>query len=47
MRHQGAYLARRIAEIAKWQGGHVTTKQLYALGLSRDAIEHRVTRWAR
>ena len=38
------YLARRIAEIARWQGGHVTRKQLEALELSRMAIEHRVAR---
>jgi very-short-patch-repair endonuclease len=36
-------LAPRIAEIAKWQGGHVTAKQLTALGMSRDAIKHRLT----
>jgi very-short-patch-repair endonuclease len=38
------YFARRIAEVARWQGGHVTTKQLHVIGLSRMAIEHRVTR---
>jgi very-short-patch-repair endonuclease len=38
------YLAHRIAEMAKWQGRHVTRKQLRAMGLSRMAIEHRVTR---
>lgn len=37
------YFARRIAEIACWQGGHVTTKQLHEIGLSRMAVEHRVT----
>ena len=36
-------MAPRIAEIANWQGGHVTAKQLTALGMSRDAIKHRVT----
>ena len=40
---QGTHLAPRIAEIANWQGGHITTKQLTALGMSRDAIKHRVT----
>ena len=40
---QSMYLARRIAEIAKWQGGHITTKQLRTLELSRMAVEHRVT----
>jgi very-short-patch-repair endonuclease len=38
------YFARRIAEVARWQGGHVTTKQLQAVGLSRMAIEHQVAR---
>ena len=36
-------MALRIAEIAKWQGGHVTAKQLTALGMSRDAVKHRIT----
>ncbi len=40
--HQGVVLARRIEEIARWQGGHVTRAQLYALGLSRRAVEHRM-----
>ena len=35
------HLARRIAEIASWQGGHVTAEQLHGLGLSRHAIDHR------
>lgn len=38
------YFAPRIAELASWQGGHVATRQLRELGLSRMAIEHRVTR---
>ena len=38
------YFARRIAEVARWQGGHVTTKQLHLIGLSRMGIEHRVAR---
>ena len=38
------YLAHRIAEVARWQGGHVTTQQLHVIGLSRMAIEHRVAR---
>ncbi len=38
------YLAHRIAEIARWQGGHVTTKQLACAGLvSRMAVQHRTT----
>jgi very-short-patch-repair endonuclease len=35
-------LARRIAERAEWQGGHITAAQLEELGLSRHAIRHRV-----
>ena len=35
---------RAIAAIAKRQGGHITAKQLRGLGLSRDAIHHRVRR---
>jgi very-short-patch-repair endonuclease len=38
------YFARRIAEVARWQGGYVTTEQLHRIGLSRMAIEHRVTK---
>jgi very-short-patch-repair endonuclease len=38
------YFSRQIAEVARWQGGHVTRKQLAAFGLSRMAIEHRVTK---
>ncbi len=37
------YLAHEIAGIARAQGGHVTREQLRALGLSRMAIEHRVS----
>jgi very-short-patch-repair endonuclease len=40
--HQGVVKARQIAEIARWQGGHVTREQLYAIGLSRRAVEHRL-----
>jgi hypothetical protein len=40
------HFAHRIAEIARWQGGHVTTRQLLGLGLSRHAIKHRVTQGA-
>jgi very-short-patch-repair endonuclease len=40
--HQGVDLARQIAEIAHWQGGHVTRKQLYRVGLSSRAVDHRV-----
>src|SRR5579875_1534278 len=40
--HQGVVLTRRIEEIARWQGGHVTRTQLYAVGLSRRAVEHRL-----
>ncbi|HET9094103.1 MAG TPA: type IV toxin-antitoxin system AbiEi family antitoxin domain-containing protein [Solirubrobacteraceae bacterium] len=39
-------LAHRIAEVARRQGGHVTTAQLHTLGLSHRAIEHRVARGA-
>jgi len=35
------YLARQIGEVVRWQGGHITTKQLHGLGLSRSAIEKR------
>jgi very-short-patch-repair endonuclease len=35
-------LAHRIAELARWQGGHVTRDQLYDAGLSRRAVEHRM-----
>jgi very-short-patch-repair endonuclease len=37
-------LAPRIAEIAKWQGGHITVKQLYGVGLSKRAIVSRTAR---
>jgi very-short-patch-repair endonuclease len=37
-------MARRIAEIAARQGGHITRAQLYAVGLSRRAVEHRLER---
>lgn len=37
-------LAHRIAETARWQGGHVTTEQLHALGLTNRAICGRVGR---
>jgi very-short-patch-repair endonuclease len=43
---QSMYFAHRIAELARWQGGHVTRQQLRAIGLSRMAIEHRVTKGA-
>ncbi len=33
---------RRIAALAKRQGGHVTRVQLLALGLSAEAIRHRI-----
>lgn len=35
---------RRIAAIAVKFGGHISSAQLHALGLSRHAIRHRVTR---
>jgi very-short-patch-repair endonuclease len=40
--HQGVVKPQRIADIAARQGGHVTRTQLYALGLSRRAVEHRL-----
>lgn len=33
-----------MAEVARWQGGHVTTEQLTGLGLTRHAIAARVAR---
>ena len=39
--HQDVPLAPRIAAIAVRQGGHITTAQLHALGLSRRAIQHQ------
>lgn len=39
-------MARRIAEIARWQGGHVTRPQLYRAGLSSRAVDHRVAKGA-
>jgi very-short-patch-repair endonuclease len=37
-------LAQRIEEIARWQGGHISTRQLHELGLSRRAIVGRAER---
>jgi very-short-patch-repair endonuclease len=39
-------MARRIAEIARWQGGHVTVAQLHELGASKRAIAGRSARGA-
>ncbi|MDE3133653.1 MAG: type IV toxin-antitoxin system AbiEi family antitoxin domain-containing protein [Acidobacteriota bacterium] len=35
-----------MAEIARWQGGHITVEQLHGLGLSRRAIKGRAERGA-
>lgn len=40
--HQSVVKAHRIAEVARWQGGHITRAQLRDLGLSRRAVEHRL-----
>ena len=37
-------LAHRIAEVARWQGGHITAEQLQGFGLSRRAIRGRARR---
>jgi hypothetical protein len=38
------HLDRAISALARRQGWHITTAQLLALGLSRQAISHRVSR---
>ena len=40
--HRSVVKAHEVADIAKWQGGHVTRAQLHKLGMSRRAVEHRL-----